>query len=356
MKLRELARHLGGEVRGDSEVEIFRVAPLEAGLPGCICFLSHARYLPQLQSCRASVLIVSDPSLLASDSAFQFPALLVVKDAYVAYAQAAGILHPPVAEAAGVHPTALVHPLAEVHPSAHVGAFVSVAEGATVGARAVLHPHVTIYRDAFVGEDTTLHSGVSIREGCRLGRRVKVHNNAVIGADGFGFAKDADGRYVKIPQIGIVELEDDVEIGALTAVDRASMGVTRIRRGTKLDNLVQVGHSVQIGEDSVLCAHVGIAGSTRVGDRVILAGQVGVADHANIGNDVIASGQTGLHGDVPDGARMAGSPAFDARVWLKVSAGLKQLPDLIKRVRLLEKQGGAEPAERPGETSGLHKK
>jgi UDP-3-O-[3-hydroxymyristoyl] glucosamine N-acyltransferase len=167
---------------------------------------------------------------------------------------------------------------------------------------------------------------------------VVIHNNAVIGADGFGFARDADGKYVKIPQVGVVEIEDDVEIGALSAVDRASMGVTRIKRGTKLDNLVQIGHSVEIGEDGVVCAQVGIAGSTRVGDRVILAGQVGVADHASLGNDVIVSAQSGLHGEVPDRSRVAGSPAFDARTWLKVSGGLKQLPDLIKRVRDLEER------------------
>jgi UDP-3-O-[3-hydroxymyristoyl] glucosamine N-acyltransferase len=230
----------------------------------------------------------------------------------------------------------VVHPTARVADTAHVGAFASIAQGASIGARAVLHPHVVVYRDAVVGEDAVLHSGVSLREGCRLGRRVIVHNNAVIGADGFGFAKDAEGKYVKIPQVGIVEIEDDVEIGALTAVDRASMGVTRIGRGTKLDNLVQIGHSVSIGEHGVICAQVGVAGSTTVGDRVILAGQVGVADHVTLGDDVIASAQSGLHGEVPSKSRMAGSPAVDARTWLKVSGGLKQLPELIKRVREIE--------------------
>ena len=158
----------------------------------------------------------------------------------------------------------------------------------------------------------------------------------MIGADGFGFAKDADGTQVKIPQIGIVEIEDDVEIGALTAVDRASMGVTRIKRGTKLDNLVQIGHSVEIGADGVVCAQVGVAGSTKVGDRVVLAGQVGIADHVIIGDDVVASAQAGLHGEIPSNARVSGTPAIDGRVWLKASAGFKQLPDLVKRVRDLE--------------------
>ena len=280
---------------------------------------------------------MSDAALVSPEASVPaFPALLVVKDAYVAYAQAAAILHPAAPEPPGVHPTAFVHSGATVDPSAHIGAFVSIGEGATIGARSVLHPHVVVYRGATIGEDTTLHAGVSVREGCRIGDRVIIHNNSVIGADGFGFARDASGRYVKIPQIGIVEIGNDVEIGALSAVDRASMGVTRIKRGTKLDNLVQVGHSVEIGEDGVVCAQVGIAGSTRIGDRVILAGQVGVADHVTLGDDVVASAQSGLHGEIASKSRVAGTPAQDARTWLRVSGGLKHLPDLIKRVRDLE--------------------
>jgi UDP-3-O-[3-hydroxymyristoyl] glucosamine N-acyltransferase len=339
LRVGDLAQRLGAEIRGDAGVEVDRVAPLESGAPGSISFLSHPKYRPQLTSCRASALIVSDPSLVAPETgAPSFAAVLVVKDAYVAYARASALLHPVVAEAAGIHPTASVHPKARVDATAHVGPFVAVGEGAEIGPRVTLHPHVVIYRGVSVGEDTTIHSGASVREGCRIGRRVIIHNNAVIGADGFGFAKDQDGRYVKIPQVGVVEIGDDVEIGALTAVDRASMGATRIARGTKLDNLVQVGHSVQIGEDGILCAQVGIGGSTKVGDRIILAGQVGVADHADLKDDVIVSAQSGLHGEVPSKSRMAGSPAYDARTWLRVSSGLKQLPDLIRRVRELEAQ------------------
>ncbi|MEO8501663.1 MAG: UDP-3-O-(3-hydroxymyristoyl)glucosamine N-acyltransferase [Vicinamibacteria bacterium] len=350
MRLDDLARRLGAEVRGDALLEVDRVAPLEAGGPGSVSFLSHAKYRSRLEACRASALIVSDPSLVAPGSGVpSFPALLVVKDAYLAYARAAALLHPVAIEPPGIHPTAVVHPSARIDKTAHVGAFSSIAEGVQVGARVTLHPHVVLYRGASVGEDTTVHSGACVREGTRIGRRVIIHNNAVIGADGFGFAKDSDGTYVKIPQVGIVEIGDDVEIGALSGVDRASMGVTRIKRGTKLDNLVQVGHSVEIGEDGVVCAQVGIAGSTKIGDRVILAGQVGVADHVTLGDDVIASAQSGLHGEVPSKSRMAGSPAYDARTWLKVSAGLKQLPDLIKRVREIEQTLGAEagPASSP---------
>jgi len=346
LRITELAERLGGEVRGDAQTEVSHVAPLESAGPGSVAFLAGAKYRARLASCRASVLILSDLSLLEDvQGAPAFPALLVVKDAYVAYARAAAELHPPSQERPGIHPTAVVDPTASVDPSAHVGPLVFVGEGAVIGARASLHPGVVIYRGARVGEESVLHSGVCVREGCRIGRRVVIHNGAVIGADGFGFAKDAEGRYVKIPQIGIVEIEDDVEIGALSAIDRASMGVTRIKRGTKLDNLVQVGHSVEIGEDGVLCAQVGIAGSTRVGDRVVLAGQVGVADHVTLGDDVMASAQSGLHGEIPSGTRVAGTPAVEGRAWLRVSAALKQLPDLIRRVRDLESALAAAKAE-----------
>ena len=337
MRLGELAARLGGDIAGDTSVEVVRVSPLESSEPGSITFLAHPKHKAKLQTCRASVVIIGDVRLAElAAAAPAAPAILTVKDAYVAYAQAATILHPPVVESSGVHPTAVIHQGARVDPTAHVGAFAVVAEGARVEARAVLHPHVVLYRGAEVGEDSVLHSGVSIREGCRVGRRVILHDNVVIGADGFGFTRDANGRHVKIPQIGIVEIEDDVEIGALSAVDRASMGVTRVKRGTKIDNLVQIGHSVEVGEDGIVCAQVGVAGSTKIGDRVILAGQVGVADHAHLGDDVVVAAQSGLHGDLPPKSRVAGSPAFDAREWLRTSAALKQLPELMKRVRELE--------------------
>jgi len=188
-----------------------------------------------------------------------------------------------------------------------------------------------------VGEDCVLHSGVQVRERCRLGNRVVVQNGAVIGGDGFGFARDSEGRYQKFPQVGIVVIEDDVEVGALTAVDRAALGETRIGRGTKLDNLVQVGHSVAIGEDSVLAGQVGIAGSTRIGSRVTLAGQVGVAGHLTIGDGVVATAQTGIPGSVEEGSVVSGYPAIENRAWLKSSAVFAKLPELQKRLRELER-------------------
>jgi UDP-3-O-[3-hydroxymyristoyl] glucosamine N-acyltransferase len=351
LKLSDLARLLEGEVRGDGSLEVVRVSPVDEGRPGSIAFLYDAKYRSRLASCRASVVAVGSDGDAAAAQAV-VPAVLVVKDPRVAYARIAALLHPKAVEAPGIHPTAAVDPSATVDPTAHVGAFVAIGPGSSIGARAVIHPHVVIYRDVSVGEDTTLHAGVSVREGCRIGCRVTIHNNAVIGADGFGFAKDASGRYEKIPQFGVVEIGDDVEIGALSAVDRASMDVTRIGRGTKVDNLVQIGHGVEIGDDSIVCAQVGIAGSTTIGSRVILAGQVGVADHVTIGDDVIASAQSGLHGEIPPKARLAGSPAYDARTWLKVSSAIKQLPDLFKRVRLLEARN---PGTGPSDTEGEKK-
>jgi UDP-3-O-[3-hydroxymyristoyl] glucosamine N-acyltransferase len=207
-----------------------------------------------------------------------------------------------------------------------------------VGARSVLHANVVLYPEVEIGEDCVLHSGVHVREGCRLGNRVVVQNGAVIGADGFGFAKDQDGHYQKIPQVGIVVIEDDVEIGALTAIDRAAMSQTRIGRGTKIDNLVQVGHSVAIGRDCVLAGQVGIAGSTRIGDGVTLAGQVGVAGHLTIGDGVIATAQTGIPSSIEAGTVVSGSPAIENRTWLRAITALARLPELQKRVRDLERR------------------
>jgi UDP-3-O-[3-hydroxymyristoyl] glucosamine N-acyltransferase len=197
---------------------------------------------------------------------------------------------------------------------------------------------VVLYPGVEVGEDCLLHSGVQVREGCRIGHRVIVQNGAVIGADGFGFAKDDEGRYNKIPQVGTVVVEDDVEIGALSAVDRAALGQTRIGRGTKIDNFVQIGHSVTVGRDTAIAGQVGIAGSTKVGDRVILAGQVGIVGHISIGDGAIATAQTGIGHSVEPGAVVSGSPAIGNRVWLRATAVFARLPELLKRVRELERR------------------
>ena len=331
MKLRELAARLGCELRGDGDVEIRGVAGLDDAGPGDLSFLANPRYAGKLETTRAAAVV-----LLASQASDR-PAL-VSDNPYLAFARAIALVRPSPRPAPGVDASARVDESAVLGDGVHVGALAVVGALARVGARSVLHPHVVLYDGAEIGEDCVLHSGVHVRERCRLGRRVVVQNGAVIGGDGFGFARDAQGRYHKFPQVGIVVVEDDVEIGALSAIDRAALGETRIGRGTKLDNLVQVGHSVTIGEDSVLAGQVGIAGSTRLGKRVTLAGQVGVAGHLEIGDGATVTAQTGIPGSVEAGALVSGSPAIENRAWLKSTAVFAKLPELQRRLRELERR------------------
>ena len=298
--------------------------------PGDLTFVAIARFLPKLAATRASAVILS-PGVES-----RLPSLLTAQP-YVAFARAVALLHPAARVAAGVHPLAWVDPTATLGEEVHVAAFAWVGSRVRVGARTVLRPHVVLYEDVEVGDDCLLHSGVQVRESCRLGHRVIVQNGAVIGGDGFGFAKDEDGRYLKIPQVGIVVVEDDVEIGALTAVDRGALGETRIGRGTKLDNLVQIGHSVTIGADTAVAAQVGIAGSTKIGNRVVLAGQIGIVGHITIGDGVIATAKTGIGHSLPAAAIVSGAPEMENRAWLKSIGVFAKLPELHKRVRELER-------------------
>jgi UDP-3-O-[3-hydroxymyristoyl] glucosamine N-acyltransferase len=329
--LRELAAQLGCELRGDGAIDVRRAAGIEDAGPGDLTFLANPRYAAHLAKTKASAVVVG-PGLETP-----IPRL-VSANPYLAFVRAVELLQPLPRAAPGVHPTAHVDPTAVLGPDVHIGAFVVIGPRTRVGARSALHPHVTLYEDVTLGEDCVLHSGVHVRERCRLGNRVVVQNGAVIGGDGFGFARDGEGRYRKFPQVGTVVVEDDVEIGALTAVDRAALGETRIGRGTKLDNLVQIGHSVTVGEDTVLAGQVGVAGSSRIGSRVTLAGQVGVAGHLTIGDGAIATAQTGIPSSVEAGAVVSGYPAIENRAWLKSSAVFARLPELQRRVRELERR------------------
>jgi UDP-3-O-[3-hydroxymyristoyl] glucosamine N-acyltransferase len=307
------------------------VAGLEEAGPGDLTFLANPRYSTHLGTTKATAVIV------APGQETPRPCLLS-DNPYLTFARAVALLKPSLRPVPGVDPSAQVDPTAEIGPDVHVGALAVVGPGARVGARSVVHPHVVLYEGATVGEDCILHSGAQVRERCRLGDRVIVQNGAVIGADGFGFARDADGRYHKFPQVGVVVVEDDVEIGALTAIDRAALAETRIARGCKLDNLVQVGHSVTVGEDTVLAGQVGIAGSSQIGRRVTLAGQVGVAGHLTIGDGAIATAKTGIPSSVGRGELVSGYPAIENRAWLRSSAVFAKLPDLQRRVRELERR------------------
>jgi UDP-3-O-[3-hydroxymyristoyl] glucosamine N-acyltransferase len=331
VKLSELAARLGCGLRGDGDVEIRGVAGLDEAGPGDLSFLANPRYAPKLETTRAGAVV------LQASQACDRPAL-VSDNPYLAFSRAVALVRPAPRPAPGVDPSARVHASAVLGEGVHVGALAVVGQDVRIGARSVLYPHVVLYDGVEIGEDCVLHSAVQVRERCRLGNRVVVQNGAVIGADGFGFARDENGRYHKFPQVGIVVVEDDVEIGAQSAIDRAALGETRVGRGSKLDNLVQVGHSVTIGEDSVLAGQVGIAGSTRIGKRVTLAGQVGVAGHLEIGDGATATAQTGIPSSVEAGALVSGYPAIENRAWLKSSAVFAKLPELARRLRELERQ------------------
>ncbi len=330
MKLRELSERLGCRLEGDGDGDIQRVAAIEQAGPGDLTFLSNPRYAAALETTRASAVIVSEEAPAARC------AMLRSRNPYLAFARAVGLLTRTIAPPPGIHPLSAVAPSAVVGEGASIAAFVSIDDEVTIGRDVVIGPHVSIGRGATIGDGCRLHAGVSIREGCILGRRVVVQDGAVIGSDGFGFAKREDGTYEKVPQPGLVVIEDDVEVGANSTIDRPAVGETRVCAGAKIDNLVQVAHGVRVGRNTLLCAQVGIAGSATIGNDVVLAGQVGVAGHLEIGDRVTASAQTGIPNSVEAGTVVSGYPAIPNRDWLKASAVFRRLPELKKSLHLLE--------------------
>ena len=329
MKLGKIASTLGARLEGDAEIEIAGVAGIEEAGPGQLTFISNPKYAAIAKTTQASAVIVAE----------DFPALsaaaLRTGNPYLAFARAIELFYQPPHYAPGVHPTAVVHASARIGKNASIGAYTVIAEEVEIGDECVLLPHVVIYRQARIGKNFFAHAHSVVREHCRLGDNVILQNGAVIGADGFGFAKDDAGHWRKIVQSGPAVLEDDVEVQANACVDRASIGETRVARGTKVDNLVQVGHGSSVGTDTLLCAQVGLAGSTEVGKNVILAGQVGVAGHCRIGDGAVATAQSGIPNDVDDGKTVSGYPAIDNRDWLHSVAVFNKLPELAKQVRQL---------------------
>jgi len=337
LKLRDLAERLGCRLEGDGELEIRRVAALDEAGPGDLTFLANPKYSRRLASTRASAVILGRPT--APDAAMPAPcAVLRSENPYLSFAQALTLLNPSRPPRAGVDPLASVAPDATIGEDVSIGAFVAIGPGASIGARSVIHAHAVIAADARVGEDCIIHSHVSIRERVIIGNRVIVQNGAVIGSDGFGFVRLPDGTHFKIPQEASVVIEDDVEIGANTAIDRPAVGETRVRAGAKIDNLVQIAHGVTVGARSLFAAQVGIAGSTTVEDDVVLAGQVGVGGHLRLGKGAMATGQTGITNSLDPGAFVSGCPAIPNRDFLKSSAIFGQLPALKKRVVALEQR------------------
>jgi UDP-3-O-[3-hydroxymyristoyl] glucosamine N-acyltransferase len=324
--LRELADRLGCRLEGDGAIEISGVAGLESAGPGDLSFFANPEYAAALETTRASAVILGERAPAPAVAALRSD------NPYLAFAEALALFTSDEPTAGGVHPSSVIAPDAVLGADVSIGPFVAVGSGARIGDRAVLHPHVVIGRGAVVGADCILYPHVSVRERCIIGARVILQDGAVIGSDGYGFVSLADGSHRKIPQRAIVVLEDDVEIGANTTIDRPAVGETRIAAGTKIDNLVQIAHGVRVGAHSLLAAQVGIAGSTTLGDHVTLAGQVGVAGHITIGDHVVATAQTGIPNDVEPRSVVSGYPAIPNREWLKSSALVRRLPDLRRLV------------------------
>jgi UDP-3-O-[3-hydroxymyristoyl] glucosamine N-acyltransferase len=329
VSLRDLADLVGGEVLGDPAVEITGISSLELAEPGQITFIAHVRHQERLKASRASAVIVSRPEIGG-----QLPKI-VVGNPYLAYAKVAAFFHPGPCAFPGVSPSAVVHPDARLGVDVSIGPLVWVDRDAQIGDRVTLFPGVCVGEGCVIGEDTVLYPRAVLYPHCRLGRRVIVHAGAVIGSDGFGFAREG-ARSVKIPQLGTVLIDDDVEIGANAAIDRASFGTTWIQRGVKIDNLVQIGHNVRVGEDSILAGQVGLAGSVEVGRGVTLAGQVGVANHLRLGDGVLVASKSGVAQDIPPGSVMSGIPAIPHRIWLRSAQVFSRLPQLLRRLRAVE--------------------
>lgn len=333
MKLEQIANFIAARIEnGDPHLEITGVAAIETASPGELTFVANPKYASLVHSTKAAAVILAE----------DFPAIsspmLRSKNPYLSFARAMQLFHPAPKYAPGVHPTAVVHPSATLGANVHVGPYVVIEEDVWIESNAVLLAHVVIYRGATIGHNFLAHAHAVVREGCRIGNNVTLGNGVIIGGDGFGFAKDAAGRWNKIPQPEPVIIGDDVEIQSNACIDRASVGATQIGRGTKIDNLVQIGHGSTVGEDALLASQVGIAGSTEIGNRVILTGQVGVVGHCKIGDGAIVTPQSGVSGDVAAGAIVSGAPAVDHKAWLKYSAILPRLPDIWRAVRGITKK------------------
>lgn len=340
MKLHELAQRLECRLEGDGSAEICGVAGIEHALPGHVTFLANRRYSPNLKNTRASAVFIEDGVEIERDPGASPLATLRTANPYLAFAKALEFFYESPKYAPGVHATAVIASSARIGEGAHIGPYCYIEEDVEIGPRAVLHSFVTIYRGARIGDHFFAHAHAVVREGCQLGHRVILQNGVVIGGDGLGYAKRADGTWHKIVQSGPAVLEDDVEIQANACIDRATVGETRIGRGTKIDDLVLVGHASKVGANAMLCGQVGLAGSTRIGENCILAGQVGTAGHLTVGDGTVITAQSGVPNDVPPRSLYSGYPAVENREWLRMMAALRKLPELQKRVAELEERLG----------------
>lgn len=334
MKLSELAAQTFSIIEnGSPNLEITAAAGLDIAVPGDITFLANPKYTPQIAHTKASAIFLDEKTLSGREDI----AVLRSKDPYLAYTRTLRIFHPVSPVRPFVHASAVIDETASIDPQTEIHANVVIGPHCIISPGVRIFPNATLYQGVFVGEGSTLHSGVAVRENCEIGRHCIVHNNSTIGSDGFGYSKDENKQWLKIPQTGRVVLEDEVEIGANTAIDCASVGETRIKRGAKIDNLVQIGHSCTVDEDALICSQTGLAGSSVIGKRVILAGQVGIAGHLKVGDDAVITAKSATSHDVEPGKVISGIPGFDNREWLRSTAAYRRLGEFGQRLRALEK-------------------
>ncbi|UCE41961.1 MAG: UDP-3-O-(3-hydroxymyristoyl)glucosamine N-acyltransferase [Candidatus Aminicenantes bacterium] len=317
---------------GKGTTLISGVSNLKEAEKGDLVFLAHRKFQSQLEHTKASAAIIP------IDETYDRIPVIKSKNPQLSFLQAVEYFFQPHKPALGIHSLAYVSPTAKVGKDVSIGAFVFIGDEVEIGNRAVIFPFVAIYPHSKVGRDCIIHSHVSIREETFIGNRVIIHNGAVIGSDGFGYIQDTRKAHVKIPQIGNVVIQDNVEIGANTTIDRASLGKTIIRKGTKIDNLVQVAHNVEIGSNVILAAQTGIAGSSIIGKKVMVGGQVGIADHVEIGDNVILAAKSGVSKDIPANSMVGGSPHLDMREWQKACLSIPQLYDMLKEIKKLKKK------------------
>ncbi len=330
----QIASLLGGRIEGNSEVSVNNFSKIEEGLPGTISFLANPKYTHYIYETQASIVLVND------DFVAEKPikaTLIRVKNAYEALAHLLAFYEQQNEPETGIHEMAFVHPEAVVGEKVYIGAFAYVGKGVQIGNNCKIYPHVFIDRNTHIGNNCVLFSGVKIYHEVQIGNSVTIHSGSVIGADGFGFVPQSNSEFIKVKQVGNVIIEDNVEIGANTCIDRATLGSTLIRNAVKLDNLIQVAHNVEVGSNTVIAAQTGISGTTKVGKNCMIAGQVGMVGHINIGDGAMIGAQSGVTNHIDEGARVVGAPAIDGKEYIRCIIGFKQLPEILKRLQRLEK-------------------
>ena len=331
---KQIAEFIQGTIVGDENATVHTFAKIEEGIPGAISFLSNPKYTPYIYDTQSSIVLVNNDFVPEKEVK---ATLIKVNNAYESLAKLLNLYEMSKPKKTGIDPLAYIAPTAKIGENVYIAPFACVGDNAEIGDNTSLHPHATVGSGAKIGHDCILYPNVTVYHDCRVGNHCILHAGSVVGADGFGFAPSPEG-YEKIPQIGIVVLEDNVEIGANTCIDRATMGATIIRKGVKLDNLIQIAHNVEVGSHTVMASQVGIAGSTKVGEWCMFGGQVGVAGHIKVGNKVNMGAQSGVHSSIKDGEALIGTPPMPLKGYFKSSAVFRKLPDMYLELNSLKKE------------------